>query len=260
MKSATFHSLEMNGQQVDYRLVTSRTARRLRVRVGLDGIEVVRPRLRSQKEAEAFLRRHEEWLGDQMARIERLRVVRRPSLERKGEMLFRGVATPVRLVNHAGMKGANRIEWDGTTIAVRQSRTSRTPVAKSLENWLRKQVKADIEVHLADVTKRLGRAPNRVYVMAQRTKWGNCSTLRNLSFNWRLVLAPEYVLRYVVTHEAVHLSIPDHSAKFWLTVQSLCPEMEKAKAWLRANERELKINLQQVAADANLTRRVTRKD
>jgi len=60
--------------------------------------------------------------------------------------------------------------------------------------------------------------------MGQRTKWGNCSLLPNLSFNWRLIMAPEAVLRYLVTHEAVHLAVPDHSQEFRLTVRSLCPE------------------------------------
>jgi predicted metal-dependent hydrolase len=79
--------------------------------------------------------------------------------------------------------------------------------------------------------------------MGQRTKWGNCSSTRNLSFNWRLILAPEFVLRYLVTHEAVHLAIPDHSARFWLTVQSLCRETERARQWLSASGRELQIEL-----------------
>src|SRR5712691_5174153 len=48
-------------------------------------------------------------------------------------------------------------------------------------------------------------------------------TRNNLSFNWRLIMAPEFVARYLVTHEAVHLFVPDHSKQFWLTVQSLCP-------------------------------------
>ena len=83
----------------------------------------------------------------------------------------------------------------------------------------------------------------QVYVMEQRTKWGNCSAGRNLSFNWRLILAPEFVLRYLVTHEAVHLAVPDHSAKFWLTVQSFCPETERAKQWLSANALRLAVKL-----------------
>ena len=64
-----------------------------------------------------------------------------------------------------------------------------------------------------------------------------------LSFNWRLILAPDYVLRYLVTHEAVHLAIPDHSAKFWLTAQSLCRDTEKAKQWLGRQQAQLQVNL-----------------
>ena len=65
----------------------------------------------------------------------------------------------------------------------------------------------------------------------------------NLSFNWRLILAPDFVLRYFVTHETVHLVIPDHSAKFWLTVQSLCRETERAKQWLCSHQALLTIDL-----------------
>ena len=96
---------------------------------------------------------------------------------------------------------------------------------------------------LRALTARIQQQPGRVYVMDQRTKWGNCSSRGNLSFNWRLVLAPDFVLRYLVTHEVVHLAIPDHSAKFWLTVQSLCPEMERAKQWLSRHHGQLTVNL-----------------
>ncbi len=51
----------------------------------------------------------------------------------------------------------------------------------------------------------------------------------------RLIQAPEFVLPYLVVHEAVHLAIPDHSRKFWLTVQSLYPETERARQWLCAH-------------------------
>jgi hypothetical protein len=120
---------------------------------------------------------------------------------------------------------------------------SSTPVAWSLERWLRKEARRHIEEHLAFVTSRLGHRPERIYVMGQRTKWGSCSSRRNLSFNWRLVLAPDAVLRYLVTHEAVHLVVPDHSAKFWLTVHSLCPEAERARQWLARNQAWIRVDL-----------------
>jgi predicted metal-dependent hydrolase len=101
-------------------------------------------------------------------------------------------------------------------------RDADTMIAPYLELWLRREARRAINDQLSRITARLGCRPAQVYIMGQRTKWGNCSSRRNLSFNWRLILAPEFVLKYLVTHETVHLVIPDHSAKFWLTVQSLC--------------------------------------
>ena len=70
------------------------------------------------------------------------------------------------------------------------------------------------------------------------------------SRNWRLILAPDFVLRYLVTHEVVHLAIPDHSAKFWLTVQSICPETERAKQWLSRHYEQLTVNLARILEPA----------
>jgi hypothetical protein len=111
---------------------------------------------------------------------------------------------------------------------------------------LRKQARESVMRHVVDIGKRLNREPNRIYIMDQKTKWGNCSTLGNLSFNWRLIMAPEYVFRYIVTHEMVHLAIPDHSQRFWLTVQSLCPNTDKARQWLVANAHKLMVDLSDV--------------
>ena len=143
----------------------------------------------------------------------------------------------------------NAIDASGGEIVLRRGGNSQTPVARSLETWLRKQARAEIQWQLAVVTTRIRQSPQRVLVMGQRTKWGNCSARRNLSFNWRLILAPDFVLRYLVTHEAVHLAVPDHSAKFWLTVQSLCPEAERAKQWLAANQVEMRVDLEHVFSE-----------
>ena len=102
-----------------------------------------------------------------------------------------------------------------------------------------------VDAHLAAALLKLSADAGRVYVMDRRTKWGNCSALGNLSFSWRLIMAPPFVLEYLVTHEAVHLVVPDHSKRFWLTVQSLCPRMERAKQWFVANSADLMVDLDQ---------------
>lgn len=160
--------------------------------------------------------------------------------------MFRGTPTPVQIELALGRRGPNRVSFDGSVIRVERSATSQTSTARSLENWLRKQVREAINRELTGVTQKLRRTPHRVYVMGQRTKWGNCSSLENLSFSWRLIMLPEYVFRYLVTHEAVHMVVPDHSVRFWLTVQSLCPETERAKQWLTRYGASLPLGLDEV--------------
>lgn len=250
MKTSTLKTIELNGQKVDFRLVRSESARKLRVRVGIDGVEVVQPIERDSEELEAFLRSNEEWISDQLERVDSLRSIRKPRVEGEGEILFRGVSTPVRVESVARRKGTNKVVFEDGTITIVRGLQSETPPAKTFENWLRKEARQEIFRYLDILTEKLGKYPRKVYVMGQRTKWGNCSALQNLSFNWRLIMAPDFVMRYLVTHEVVHLEVPDHSKRFWLTVQSLCPEMDRARQWLSANGDRLMIDIGQVCEPA----------
>ena len=234
IKSGLMGAIEIDGRHVDYRLVPSKSARKMRVRVGPGGVEVVQPAGRSRPEVEEFLACNQDWIAGQLARVEAFARIRRPSKIEAGKILYRGESVSVQ-IEESPSGGAARVSYQNGSLVVKRSKSSPTPPEKSLENWLRKQARAAIQAYLAVVTGKLNRTPNRVYIMGQRTKWGNCSSRGNLSFNWRLIMAPDYVLRYLVTHEAVHLAIPDHSPKFWLTVRSLCPETERARQWLCAH-------------------------
>jgi predicted metal-dependent hydrolase len=246
MKVVEERQIHLCGRRITYRLRSSTSARKLRVRVGPNGIEVVQPQGRNSADVSVFLTQSQKWITAQLQRVERMRGIRLTERRSVGEIPFLGKLTKVRVETTKTRARGNRVELVGQEIVVRRGAASRTPIAKGLENWLRKQARIEVAKHLKVVTARLRHHPRQVYIMGQRTKWGNCSRKTNLSFNWRLVLAPEFVLRYLVTHEAVHLAIPDHSAKFWLTVQSYCRETERAKQWLSANGHRLAIDLNQI--------------
>jgi hypothetical protein len=231
--------IQLNGQEVEYRVVHSKTASKLRIKVSLDGVHVVLPKSREHEEVLSFLRENGTWVTEQLDRAKRLSRVRRPERSTHGQLLLRGEALRIRVNRIRNWQGPNRVALNETMLVITCGSSTRTPLATSLENWLRKEARQTVGKHLADAVIRVKRTPNRVYIMGQRTKWGNCSTLGNLSFNWRLIMAPDFVLRYIVTHEVVHLAIPDHSQRFWLTVQSLCPLSERARQWLAANGHRL---------------------
>ena len=85
----------------------------------------------------------------------------------------------------------------------------------------------------------LGRRVGRVTVRDTATRWGSCSSRGDLSFSWRLVLAPEEVLDYVVAHEAAHLVEMNHSERFWALVERLMPDYRRPRTWLKRHGAKL---------------------
>lgn len=236
---AESHRILVDGQEVEWQLVRSPTAKKLRIKVGPDGVKVVLPDGRDSREAAAFVADNRDWVAEQLERTRKLLAARRSEKRTDGLIAFRGNKVAVRVIRSDEWRAPNKVVLDDGAITITCALDSKTPVARSLENWLRKQARERISQYVAETHKRVKHKPNRIYVMGQRTKWGNCSGLGNLSFNWRLIMAPDSVLRYIVTHEMVHLAVPDHSRKFWLTVQSLCPDAERARQWLVANGQRL---------------------
>lgn len=249
IRPSILQTILLDGHEVECRFVRSKAATKLRIKVRPDSFEVIVPAGRDTTEATEFVFANRAWVIEQLERARQLRAVRRSDRRMRGQILYRGEPVPVSVVQIDTWQAPNKVVLEAGAIVITRGPDARTPVFRSLEYWLRKQARANIEQHLADVGKRVKRTPNRVYVMGQRTKWGNCSALGNLSFNWRLIMAPDYVLRYIVTHEMVHLAIPDHSPRFWLTVLSLCPTTDRARQWLVANGHRLTTDLSVTSPD-----------
>lgn len=76
---------------------------------------------------------------------------------------------------------------------------------------------------------------NRITIREQKTRWGSCSSNRNLNFNWKLMLAPPEILDYVVVHELCHLKEMNHSPAFWHEVEQILPDYAQRKKWLKDN-------------------------
>jgi predicted metal-dependent hydrolase len=223
-------------------MVVSPAAKKLRVRVGPNGVQVVRPRSRSGKNVTAFLRAHEQWLLQQLERVAPLNSLRRRPTHELRHITFRGRLTPVHIKSGSHRGRANKVIVRNGDILIERGPNSSLQPERSLEKWLRREARREIVKQLSVVTAYIKRRPKTLYIMGQRTKWGNCSAKQNLSFNWRLILAPDFVLRYLVTHEAVHLAVLNHSPRFWLIVQSLCADANKARLWLARHGRDIFLN------------------
>ncbi len=233
-------SIRLGKRRVQYRVRRSRTAQRMRIKVSTAGVEVVAPAGAEAGRASQFVRHNSRWVLNQLDFIKRASGLRvKPKATGPEFILFRGTTTRVEVVHEQSTRRHALVSLVNNRILVRIPTQHVVDVSAALETWLRRQAKADITERLRVRAKELRQRPGRVYIMGQRTKWGGCSRRRNLSFNWRLVMAAPEVLDYIVVHEVAHLAEPYHSTKFWLIVRSYCSDYDRHRRWLRDNERRL---------------------
>ena len=107
--------------------------------------------------------------------------------------------------------------------------------ARRLIDWLKGEAQHELEKRCKHHAERLGVTVKSISMRSQSTRWGSCSSTGKLNFNWRLILAPPYVLDYVAAHEVAHLVQMNHSAAFWELCERLCPQTLEAKHWLKRN-------------------------
>lgn len=88
-------------------------------------------------------------------------------------------------------------------------------------------------------TSRMGLDYNVIRIKNTKSRWGSCSTKKNLNFNWRIMMAPKAAIDYLVVHEVAHLQQMNHSAKFWSLVKKYDPEFKDNKKWLHDNQQKL---------------------
>lgn len=100
------------------------------------------------------------------------------------------------------------------------------------EKWLKSVAKKHISARVKELSEALLLPYNKLYIRSQKRKWGNCSSEKNISINWRLIKAPEFVIDYVIIHELCHTVIMKHTVRFQTMLRSHCPNCEQAQAWL----------------------------
>lgn len=112
-----------------------------------------------------------------------------------------------------------------------QSKTNLVDKNEQLK-WYKRFAKRYITKRLTEVAKEYKFNYKKIFIRDQRTKWGNCSADKNLSFNWRLIKTPHFVIDYLIFHELVHTRTMNHTTRFWTELRSLFPKYPEAVKWL----------------------------
>ncbi len=214
------------------RVRTSLKARRVSIRIRHDGEVVVTvPRGMSPAYVERFVRSKRGWISRTLSRIER----ERPDFRTGSRITVLDDSLTI-VVERAG-ELQEGVVCDGRRIVVSSADDDPVRVRSLMRQWLRTVAQRELPALVEREAVRHGFRYRRVQIRDQQTRWGSCSRLGALSFNWRLVLLPAPVRRYLIIHELCHLHRLDHSPRFWREVERLDPGWHSAEQWLRRHGR-----------------------
>jgi predicted metal-dependent hydrolase len=183
-------------------------------------VEVVLPTHAPDRAAAAAVRELAPWIE---RRLSEGRQALAHVAERAGSIPYLG--TPLVLVPQPGRIRAHR-NGDQLFVPVGDHRPA-------VERLYRRLARGEIAARLDAAVAQVGASYSGLSIRAQSTRWASCSAKGAMSFNWRLLLAPEPVLDYVVWHEVCHLDIRDHSPRFWALVARRYPAWREQRDWLR---------------------------
>jgi predicted metal-dependent hydrolase len=209
--------------------------------VDASGVEVVVPRRMALRHVEPFVQEKARWIERTLRRFQEAEnALPAPELESGGVVPYMGRELFLRISVEPG-RVRDHVARRGDVLHVKVGEPGEEPVREALARWYRKRARVEVAAKLDAAVRRAGTRYTRLTIRSQRTRWASCSSSGAMSFNWRLLLAPEPVLDYVVEHEVAHLEILDHSPRFWKLLRSRCPEYRRHERWLKAHGAALRL-------------------
>jgi predicted metal-dependent hydrolase len=222
-KVARRELLKIEGRAVEVSVRLNPRARRLIVKVHptTGEVTVTAPSQRALEKAMEFARGQTDWIARQLSHV--------PGLVKLGAgalLPFKGVEHEVRQCG-----SGHRPVWiEDRVIHVAGGREHHP---RRVLDFLKSEARKELEMRVTAHTSRIGLKHTRLTVRDTASRWGSCSAQRSLSFSWRLILAPPFVLDYVVAHEVAHMREMNHGPKFWKLVQELVGDFRRPQKWLR---------------------------
>ncbi|PUU93094.1 MAG: putative metal-dependent hydrolase [Halanaerobium sp.] len=242
------NKIKLKNQEYKFKIIRS-SRKTIGIIVNADQELLVRsPKRTSIRQIKSLLTKKEDWIIKKLAKMSEIKAPPKTKDFISGEtFLYLGKEFKLKLAAEVDLNDIKVIlEQDRMVVnypaELEENKQKRKmAVRKRLISWYRSQAKIKINELINIHKNNLAVEPNKIVIKKQKKRWGSCSSKKNLNFNWKIIMAPIFVIEYLVVHELVHLIHPNHSKKFWQTVAEIIPDYEEKKEWLRINGRRLTI-------------------
>ncbi len=240
----------MHKQALSYKVVRRPRKRNITITVSLDGcVTVSGPKWTSDRDFERAVASKEQWIRNKLQAFEaKRRLIPRHTFDRGDQLPLLGQPLTVEH-QHMPRQRSIRVEKSGARLMIQlpagiNLADAHDSVANAVEAFYIREGKQYFPGRVNHYAALMRVHPTRVTVKRQKRRWGSCNAATgSLNFNWKLMMAPLWVLDYVVVHELAHLMEANHSRAFWAIVDRAYPRWREAQDWLKKNGMALTVHV-----------------
>jgi predicted metal-dependent hydrolase len=199
----------------------------LRIDPGGRGLSLTIPQKLPEHEINEFLEKYHGWILTKLAKFP------------KDDELIEGGYIKIRgqdhLIERTGkIRGITEtVQLDGEFILRVSGDVPH--LKRRISDFLKSEARKDLEKSTHYHAEKIGRSFKSISLRDTKSRWGSCSSDGSLSYSWRIIMAPPFVLDYLAAHEVSHLVEMNHEPQFWQLCENLCPHTQDAKKWLKKN-------------------------
>lgn len=233
--------LSIRDHTIPYEERRSTRYRRITLSILEDRLRISAPKNVSAKQLKELLLAKQEWILKLW--LENQNTLKSPVEYHDGRhFLYRGNTIKLKIRRHP--RKMLRVSLEGQVLEVYipenlSDQACASNIQAALLIWYKAQARKVLQDKLDKQAKRMQVTFQTFRLKEQKTRWGSCSSKRNLNLNWRIIMAPDAAIDYIIIHELAHLTHLNHSEQFWQRVAEFMPGYEYWKKWFKDHGKEL---------------------
>lgn len=229
---------QIQGDGFNVTIIRSKRRKTLALAVANGKVSVRMPAKMAKHHAERFIVQKTAWIQQKLAL--------HPAISKKqfldGEtFLFMGQQVFLTL-NTGSSQNCIRLNGEQLLVELKTKAPSQAVISKHITAWYKQQAEQLLQTRCHALSKITGLSPRTITVKTYKARWGSCTRTGDIQLNWKLIMAPQTVIDYVIIHELCHLQQHNHSAAFWQLVKNFCFDYPVHKLWLKSHGHALTLS------------------
>ncbi len=210
----TLENIEINDNIYKFSVIKRRGIKNIRLKIDKDGlVRVSLPWYIPKTEAKKILIKNTKWLEKNFTLLN----------NQKNEYFYLG--SKIKITEIVDSKYLSiEYKFDNGVFYIRSNGNLKIDRKEIYHHWLRKEAKKYIPKETQKIASKYNFKYNKISIKNMTSRWGSCSTKKNLSFNLKLMYFKPKIIEYVIVHELCHLKEMNHSKNFWLLVEDIIPD------------------------------------